>query len=56
MGFARIWHCIAILTKPVKNVNHGEKDKGDHVGGKDGLQGICEMYSDSLHNLILSSI
>ena len=56
MGFARIWQCIAILTQPVWNVNHGDGDESGHVGGQDGLQGICEMYSDSLHNLILSLI
>ena len=56
MGFAKIWQCIAILTQPVWNVNHGDGDESGHVGGQDGLQGIFEMYSDSWHNLILSSI
>ena len=43
MGFARIWHCIAILTKPVRNVNHGDGNEGVYVGGQDGLQDLCEM-------------
>ena len=56
MGFVRIWQCKMSFTQPVSNVNHGDGDESGHVGGQDGLQGICEMYSDSLHNLILSSI